>query len=151
MEDGYLIASNYNQFGSIVIITIVLAFLKYNYTRKKISYLFTLIISLATVAIPGSMTSTLSLLVLVLFLLHGGTIRWKNNMIKLVVIFTIVFIVLFVVGQNIIYYNPLIRDLVTSLGKDVTLSGRTYIWLYTMLTISYSPLLGWGYYDKGGP
>lgn len=148
MGYGYLIASNYNQFGSIVIITIVLSYLKYKYTQKKIGYFFILLISLATVAIPGSLTSTLSLFVLEFFLLSNGSVKWKKSMIRIVIIFTIVFIVLFVIGQNVIYYNPFIRDLVTSLGKDVTLSGRTYIWLYTMLTISYSPIIGWGYYDK---
>ena len=147
-EDGYLIASNYNQFGSIMCITMILAFLEYNYTRNYLKMLLTFGICLLTVAIPGSMTATLAIVLMIIFFMFNVNIKLKKILATSVLLFIIFFLAVFVIAQNFQIYSDIsISNVVEKLGKDVTFSGRTLIWFYALTTIFLSPITGSGYYD----
>ena len=146
--DGYLIANNYNQFGSIIIATVLLAYLDYKYTRKKLTMYFRFFISVATVAIPGSLTSTMAMIMLILYFLLVKSVKLRKLGIYSLFLFVILFFSLFVVGQSVIYYNPKFTELMDMVGKDVTFSGRTPMWMNTLLRIAYSPIFGHGFYTN---
>lgn len=146
--DGYLIANNYNQFGSIIIATVLLTYLDYKYTRKKLTMYLRFFMSVTTVAIPGSMTSTIAMILLILYFMMIKSMKLKKLGILSLFVFVILFFSLFVVGQSVIYYNPKFTELMDMLGKDVTFSGRTPMWINALLRIAYSPIYGHGFYTN---
>ena len=145
--EGYLIANNYNQFGSIIIATVLLSYFDFRYTKKKALLYFRLFISVATVIIPGSLTSTMAMIILIYFLLWLKSPKIRKLGIYSLLVFVITFFSLFVVGQSVIYYNSKFTELMSLLGKDITFSGRTPMWIYALIAIGFSPVYGYGFYD----
>lgn len=146
--EGFLIASNYNQFGSILCITMILSYLEFLYTGIKLKMIVSFIVCFLTVAIPGSMTAVLSMLLLIFFYLYKCNVKMKRMMLWGVLSFILFFFFIFVIAQRFQLYSDIsIANIVEKLGKDVTFSGRTTIWLYALTYIIVSPLTGMGYYD----
>lgn len=54
----------------------------------------------------------------------------------------------FVLPVLSIFNVPFVSSFVEGLGKDMTFSHRTSIWIYALFQISYSPLIGYGVCDK---
>ena len=145
---SYLIASNYNQFAPIVSITILLSYIDFKYHNNYISLFATFLLSLATVAIPGSLTATLSVTLLIGFMLFKISEKLRRTAIVFTACATLIFLVVVVISQSILSNNTILDDILISLGKDISFSGRDNMWLNAILAIIESPMLGWGYYDS---
>jgi exopolysaccharide production protein ExoQ len=64
---------------------------------------------------------------------------------RVLVILTGILLIVLIFGVAFIFQDTLFGHLLIVTGKDVTLSGRTYVWTRAAELISQNPLLGTGY------
>jgi exopolysaccharide production protein ExoQ len=64
---------------------------------------------------------------------------------RVLVILTGILLIVLIFGVAFIFRDTLFGHLLIVTGKDVTLSGRTYLWIRAAELISQNPLLGTGY------
>lgn len=149
---SYLISSNYNQFGGIFMPGILMSYITAS-IEKHNAWRFVLItlLSILSVAIVGSVTSTLCFLLLVVFFL----IRKKMILVKIATLGLIMFIVMFfytfVVSSydSVLNNSTLVDNFMDYTGKSMTFSGRTNVWFKSLFIISSHPVLGIGAYAGG--
>ena len=138
---------NYNQVGFVNLLGIMLHAI-YTFTTKKgyINLLFLIIVSIATVAYLGSMTSTICLCILGFAILFK---RMINKHIKLLLILFLIFYVCFFVfivwhGNSIESISWATRFIENTLSKDTSFSNRTELWANAIYKIKQNPWLGYG-------
>lgn len=144
----YLLSTNYNQFGGIFILSILyFAAYKLMTRQNTFSLLILILFSLGIVFYCGSVTSSISILILTLYYLFS-----KFNMVRRyfinIVFFLSILIFFFLVFPILDFLDVnVLSSVFSDLGKDITFSGRVYIWEYTLAIIPFSPIWGYGYYD----
>lgn len=144
----YLIATNYNQFGAVFMPAIYVKMVESIQTGRKSKLISLLVICLASVAIKGSVTAIVAIFLLlttVLFIKNTYLLKIENVLLMVGIIF---FFFTFVVPTFSILNIPLVNNLVEGLGKDMTFSSRTNIWIYAEYQILHSPIIGYGVCDK---
>ena len=72
------------------------------------------------------------------------TSRWPP-LSRILIILTGIFLVILIFGTAFAFRDTLFGQLLIITGKDVTLSGRDYLWLRAGALINQNPLLGTGY------
>lgn len=146
---AYLIGRNYNQMGMTIVCGMVTNIIAYNMKVKHI--IPTIILSVVGVISPlivGSMTSTIgTLLIFAFFFVPNNKIK------KIILISLFVFYLLFqsfaIFLQNDISNINLIVNLVENvMGKNLTFSDRTRVWLESYYYITQSPYIGYGIRDS---
>ena len=147
--NSFLLGGNYNQMGCRFVLAIASSLLCANYSKKWLyNSIAVIIVSISTLGIVGSMTSLSSIAVLCLILLIPS-----RQLRRFAVFGFFSFFVLFQVfvcfsGEGL-YNNDLAVYLVEDvLEKDLSFTGRTYLWDLAGGLFLQSPLIGYGYVGK---
>lgn len=149
-EHTYLLAGNRNGFPVLFMPGILSGYIcSFISPKNKLYYIFLLMVALTTVCIAGSATSIVGIFIVTVYYLIFNRIKIvQKSAYKLLFIGTCIFIVLVVLKG--ITNSPLLQNFVESIGKDLTFSGRAYVWAEAMDIISGSLLLGVGFYWNSG-
>lgn len=138
---------NYNAMGIVCLCALIVQSAYTFLSHRGYGNLFGLIlVSLFTVIFVGSMTSTVGLSLIVLYIIFHKQI--KHPFIFIIAFFCIyiVFIVLIVfMGNSIEDYPAALQFVENVLGKDATFTTRTGIWIETIDLIFQHPWIGYGY------
>lgn len=140
---------NYNQMGFVGLIGITTQAMYTLFTGKgKFNLFLIIIISIASVIFVGSMTSTMGLSVLALYIIFHKILKRPNVFLTVFVILYILFFVVIVWGgssvDQIQFLATFVEDILT---KDTTFSNRTEIWSNAVSLIEKKPWLGYGLQD----
>lgn len=145
----YLISTNYNQFGAIFIPAIYINLLATFNENGRISRLYPLlIICFLSVIIEGSATTSVALALLMFVIIFIQNPRLIKIGSTAIFIMAVLFFITFVVPLFSFLDIPIVSQIVEGLGKDMTFSSRTRVWLYADFQISHSPIFGYGVCDK---
>lgn len=143
----YLISGNYNQFGGPILVGSLSAFLL---TKKKGSGLYhsMLLISLLTVLYCGSVTTSVGILLLLIYSVFGRHFKFLSKLAVIVMLFVLVFVFLDFVLSDINFFGEtsFLENFLNYTGKDPTFSGRTAVWARSILLFLSEPLTGVGLY-----
>lgn len=139
-----------NVFGQFAAITVLFGFAYLLIERKHHSVFVPLVIvALVGLGFSQSLTSMLGLLAVAGFLALVAFNRKATPFLKTVFALGIVSVLLVGHGFGVVSGYPSIRDLQDLLyeltGRDVTLTGRTYLWELMFNEIAKHPWLGTGY------
>ena len=140
---------NYNQIGFVSLLAITTHAIYTFYTNKGLTNLYILLaLSLFSVIFVGSMTSTVGLMILAIYILFRRRIK---RPLLLVGIFGIVYIAVFMfiiwLGHSIEEFALATNFIENTLQKDTTFSERTGIWANAVSEIAQSPYFGYGIQD----
>ena len=117
-------------------------------TGCKRSLILLFVVCVASVAIEGSATATISILLLLLTVVFVKKYFFLKVENISILVGIVLFFFTFVLPVLSIFNVPFVSSFVEGLGKDMTFSHRTSIWIYALFQISYSPLIGYGVCDK---
>ncbi len=143
----HFIGGNHNAFAPFYFVTLVLCILydkNFNNglpNRTIIAFLFSLI----SLFFVGSVTGILGVILLLLYVTLVYKMRIAVSLLYLIIIFFIFAQIVFVMIQDLENYPILASFVESALGKDVTFSGRTFIWKDSLDLIYQKPAIGWGY------
>ncbi|WP_036485578.1 O-antigen ligase [Myxosarcina sp. GI1] len=131
-----------NQFGAIMVLGAVVFLLK-AFKNEKMSWLYWLLLAflIALVVLSNSTTSLGTLGVMLMLCLIYRIFRWRYEILISAILAATVF------GfAALLFFAGFIESdsFFIALGKDATLSGRTYIWKYVWDEIQLRPWLGYG-------
>lgn len=143
--EGYLLGGNYNQIGVRMILTILLTLITRDYGKWwRINSNILIINSILVEAAVGSMTS-LSCIVMFVIYICITNIQFKRLATILLFSYVVFFQIFICFNGNDLYNNEyavyFIQDV---LGKDMTFTGRTYLWSAATLLFWESPIWGYG-------
>lgn len=154
-DDGgrlYLIANNYNSFGGILMPGILASYVISAYDKKNsIICMSMLTITLITVIIVGSVTSIIGYATILLYIImskHCKSIS-KYASVLLIGIILAFFLLIISNGYSFLDKSSIMRALIDYSGKEITFSGRAYIWQYGIDIIKEHICYGIGYYQGG--
>lgn len=129
-----------NTFGSMMIInSLALFLLPIDNPRYRIYQKIGIAIALAMILLCTSKTSLVVCLILVLILSFYRKFRWRG---KVTVLFLDIGILILGCVGTLVISNW--ATLITSLGRDPTLTGRTLIWNFIFMKLGDKPWLGYG-------
>jgi O-antigen ligase len=127
-----------------ILISLINSYLKSNHMRLK-DYLL-IIISILTLVLNKSSTGIVGI-ALIIFMIAITSLVKDGKLLNIVSYFIAYIISFFSIVifriQNVFYYL-----IVEVLHKDITFTGRTYIWDYVMEFIKEKPLFGYGIEDS---
>lgn len=151
-KQGFLIASNYNQMGGIIVPGLLSATgaMQYNNKYKK-KFLFMIILSIFMVLYAGSMTSSICLTLILIYFVFAHRCRFVSKLAFGGMTFCISFFFIDVVItslSDVIAFDGIIDRFLTFIGKDATFSGRTTVWFRSFFYFTSNPITGIGFYDK---
>jgi O-antigen ligase len=137
---------NYNHMGFVCLLgTTAQAMYTFATKRGRFKLFLLLVVSLGTVLYVGSMTSTVGLGMLTIYILIHNFIKRPR---LLLTIFVIIYIAFFLVivwaGNSIEEIDLMTRFIENVLSKDTTFTKRTDIWSNAIYKIQQSPWLGYG-------
>lgn len=143
---GYLLGNNYNGMGFRMILAVTFSFLCMKYSWKWIfNAILVLVLSIVPLVLTGSKTSLGGIVLFVLIICIPNLRLQKymlNGLLTLVVLFQI-FVVFSGKGlENNEFAVYMIEDV---MEKDITFTGRTYLWDMSLDKIAESPIWGFGY------
>lgn len=149
-DKAYLISSNHNQFGGIIIPGLIASIGVLQFKNNSKSFIVMLLLSLFMVLYTGSMTSTCSLVLILCYYL----IVSKNKKLSKLAIIAIClatafffFDVVFTSMTESLTFDGIIDKFITAIGKDSTFTGRTKVWLLAFAHYLQEPIYGMGHYD----
>ena len=149
MGDCYLLGGNYNQIGGRIIFSLVLSLLCTKFHKAwMINFVLLAVVSVATLALVGSMTSLSCVLLFLVFCMIPSE--------KLQKVFCIAFFLFYLMFQTVVVFSGeglhnnevavyIIEDV---LGKDITFTHRTRMWDAAGRKFAESPLFGYGFVDS---
>lgn len=138
---------NYNAMGVVCLCALIVQGVYTSLSNRGHGNLCGLIIvSLFTVMFVGSVTSTVGLSLIVLYIIFHKQVKHPFTFIIAFFCIYIAFIVLVVfMGTSIEDYPIMLQFIENVLGKDSTFTYRTGIWLETIDMIIQHPWIGYGY------
>lgn len=129
-----------NVLGSLIALSFFSAYLLLVRRGGKIFPLFVICASSALIILSVSRTSLVCAIILLVFINVYRNFKFRGKMrILLISILALLFLPLSVFSLG--YWD----ELLTSLGRDPTLTGRTYIWSFALEKLQERPILGFGY------
>lgn len=145
-ETRYLFG-NYNAIGIVCLCALMVQSIYSFLSNKGYANLCILsIVSLFTVIFVGSATSTIGLMIAILFILFHKYIKHPFVFVGIFFCMYILFVVFIVFMGNTVENYPVILQFVENvLGKNATFSHRTTIWKTTVDLISQHLWIGNGY------
>ncbi|MRZ89841.1 hypothetical protein GKD41_18550 [Odoribacter splanchnicus] len=148
----YFLGGNYNQFGGVIIPALAVNTLYCFHANKGKFNLFLLYpISLLSVLLPGSgsMTSFLCIILLIIYLVFFHPLKIRKWFLILLFSGLILFALTMVFTQSEVVSGSKLQVFIEDvLQKNMTFSGRTVIWMYSLYMISNSFISGYGWVDK---
>lgn len=147
--DSYLLGGNYNQIGCRLICAIIMNLLCLKFSKKWIiNTILVFIVSIATLALVGSMTSLSGIILFSVFCLIPSHKLQKATLI-IFVLFIILFQITIVFNGKGLHNNPyavyIIEDV---LQKDITFTNRTSLWDSAGKIFIESPIIGYGFVNN---
>ena len=145
------LAGNPNSLGATAVLGVwagASILLSSNSSRiMKILACLGLLLLFFTTALSGSGTSIATILVVIFALAWLRILAAFRPKVRTILNGSMVLIGVFVVLYGLLLTTPaqLYLSLTSSLGKDVTLTGRTQLWAIARDAISLKPWLGWGF------
>ena len=148
-KNGYsyfLLGGNYNQMGRTIIPAIAITgFYRKQYSQMQTNFIALTVCSVLTLLIVGSKTSLVGIALLLAFYFIKSY-RLRKWIFIAFLIGYILFQTLAVFIQQDFSQNEYIVYFVEEvLHKDLTFTNRTIVWLNSLLMISESPIIGYGY------
>ena len=146
---GFLLGGNYNQIGSRVIVALAVNIITANHNKwLKYNLALLIVCSFAILFMVRSMTS-LSCMFLFLFLYLIRNQKLLSLGIVSLYIGAILFEVIVCFSGTGLQNNELASWFIKEvLGKDMTFTGRTYMWDSALRVIAESPVWGYGFVDR---
>lgn len=148
----YLIGSNYNNFGGVYFIGVFASWLLAK-TNKKFRWLYwvQLILSFLSVLLMGSITSATALFIAIIYSVFQNSKFVQKLAPLLLIVCIILFLNSVVLKSNVSVLSgiDIINTFLGEAGKEITFSGRLYIWDNAMQVIEQNPVFGVGYYQSG--
>lgn len=117
--------------------------------KKKIVWLVLMALSILLLLLSTSKSPLIILFLVILAFAFYRTFRWDGRLFV-----SIACLVILLSGSVIGWLQGNFVEVVTSLGRDPSLSGRTDIWLAVLNKIYERPLLGYGlgaFWNEAGP
>ena len=146
---AFLLGGNYNQMGSRLITCIVCNILCIRYSKWwLVNTILTLLVTLFTLLVVGSMTSLSVIIFFSLLCLIPSTKFLRICFFGWMVVFILFHIFVVFNGQSLHNNELAVYFVEDVLGKDITFSGRTFQWEAALDIISKSPIIGYGYVDE---
>ncbi len=146
----YFLGGNYNTFAPIFLLSIVFSVLyDKNYTKSlfPIRSLLVFGVTILSLLIVGSKTGLVGLFLVICYVFSVYKMRIAKIAVYAMVGFFIFGHIIFVLVQGIDDY-PMFANFVESvLGKNLTFSNRTFVWMIIFQYIIDQPILGYGYRD----
>ena len=107
-----------------------------------------LLVSLLTVLYCGSVTTSVGILLLLIYSLFGRHFKCLSKLAVIVMLFVLVFVFLDFVLSDIKIFGEtsFLENFLNYTGKDPTFSGRTAVWARSILLFLSEPLTGVGLY-----
>lgn len=141
----FLLGGNYNQMGKVYILGMIL-YLIYHHRTGLLRYhlIFFAIVSILSLLIVGSMTSCIGIIVLVGFSLLPTNKLRKIGLIAFIAVYFI-FHILIVFQEAEVNNRYIVGFVENILGKDMTFTYRTDIWIHSILSIAEKPMFGYGF------
>jgi exopolysaccharide production protein ExoQ len=133
---------NKNNFATYVLFSIIvsLSFLKTtNVKFYRIIGLFTIVSSIGFLLISGSVTSLITLIVIVTIFFINNLLNRRLNIVYMGILIN--FVVYLIINLNSIF-GDIIYDL---FERDITLTGRTFIWDAIITQVGGGLIFGYGY------
>lgn len=145
---GYLLGGNYNQMGIRIIIALTIGIWSAQFGKWfKANLVLLIICSFAILLMVRSMTS-LSCVTLFLFFCLIRNKKLVSLGVAGLFIIAILFEVIVCFSGTGLQNNELASWIIKDvLGKDMTFTGRTYMWDAALRVIQQSPIWGYGFVD----
>jgi exopolysaccharide production protein ExoQ len=125
-------------FMSLSCIFSFISFISKDYKRKILA-LVCFVLSLILLLVAQSSTSLVCFLITITIILLIRKFSIKFNVVSILLLIQAAFYTL------INYNNTFLYNIFINLGRDPTLTGRTFIWSKELMAVSLRPLLGYGY------
>ena len=146
--DCYLLGGNYNQIGGRLIFALVLSLLCTKYHKAWIANLVILSgVSVATLALVGSMTSLSCIILFIVFCLIPSERLQKLCCIGFFLFYMMFQIVVVFSGEDLHNNEFAVYIVEDVLGKDITFTHRTHMWAAAGRKFAESPFIGYGFVD----
>lgn len=147
LDIKYWFLGNRNPMSRFILIslsiTLIHSFIYHN--RVTLKHAILVVIHIVTIIYLNSITALLStIFVILIALIHKQKPYSKH--INIITFYISGIILSYLIVVNHIQYNFL--DALSFLGRDVTLSGRDYVWARTIKVISQNFLFGRGFLEK---
>lgn len=149
-ENRYFIASNRNNFPNLFLPGILAGFIANKSSEKNEKYYWLLLlVAFFTVVYVKSVTSIMGIGMILIYSILEQKISFirKYSAIGLLVGIGLFFIIMILHNDNsLISQSKLIGKFLDGADKDITFSGRTWVWMSSLGIISENPFNGVGYY-----
>jgi O-antigen ligase len=132
-------------FSLVIIPGILINILCDYYLNKKqfsIKTIIAICFGIGSILLFWVATGIVEIVIIILFWIYTGG-NMKNRQLNVIILLLVILIINFLITVFSVQ-NNLILLISSLLGKDATFSGRTYIWSRVLLTLSESPLFGYG-------
>lgn len=146
-ENPYYFLGLDNSAVIYIIPALTISYLYYQCLGKRFRPIILVAACVASVLIGWCATAVVGLITVavVILLVNGKALKSRVKLLY-IWIASIVFDILITVIRIMDTFPPLRNFIVQFLGKNATLTGRTYIWDEVLLSWSKSPIMGNGYY-----
>jgi len=149
INNGYLLGGNYNQIGIRVLLAFSLGMMSIRYNKWWLLNLIPLLVAgLVVLSMVRSMTSLSCIILFLLFTLIRNPHLLRIGLIGLYTGWLLFQCIVCFSGTDLANNEFALWLVEDVLGKDITFTGRTYMWDAALQTISGSPVWGYGFVDK---
>lgn len=131
-----------NNLATYMVFVFIVAFCYMEFIKRKLLYKAFIIITIGLILMSGSMTSIVTLVIILLVYYVNKLVKWKLNVVNIGIIFNL--ITYFVV----IYQEIINKSSTEILGRNLTLTGRIYIWeaiINQIIKVKSRLFFGYGY------
>ena len=149
VSQSFLLGGNYNQMGVRLLCGAVTSVIAIKYSKWwLLNTIILFIVAFVTLAIVTSMTSLANLIVFGLFCLIPSLLLRKIAIFSLFVVFILFQIFIVFYGEGIQQNEFAVYIIEDVLNKDLTFTGRTYLWERSGILFSESPIIGYGFMNE---
>lgn len=135
-----------NQMGYSLNLGLLFCMLDYKFTQNKTKCIVYTIIYCITILFAFSGSNIIGMIIVITFLfVRPFTYMLKKiKLVYLVIIYAVVFYILVFLSEAILSWGPINYFITDVLGKDSTLTNRTYLWAAAIAEIAKAPFIGHG-------
>ena len=135
-----------NQMGYSLNLGLLFCMLDYKFTQSKTKCVVYTIIYCITILFAFSGSNIIGMIIVITFLfVRPFTYMLKKiKLVYLVIIYAVVFYILVFLSEAILSWGPINYFITDVLGKDSTLTNRTYLWAAAIAEIAKAPFIGHG-------
>lgn len=148
-NQGYLLGGNYNGMGCRLLCAVGLSIVCLKTSKLwLLNAIPVTIVSIVTLNIVGSMTALTGILILIVFCLIPSCKLLKVGIVSLIFIIILFQIFVCFQGKGIEQNVLAVWFIEEVLGKDITFTGRIFLWDAAAKVFADSPMFGYGCVDN---